>query len=149
MTGFFFNPNIHPFSEFEKRKETLKNYSKIALFSLILDESYDLKGFLKGAIESKDRCLFCYETRLRRLFEKARELKIEYATTTLLYSKFQRHEEIKGLAQEISKDYGIIFLYRDFREGWKEGVEESKRIGMYRQNYCGCIFSEFERLRRK
>ena len=66
-------------------------------------------------------------------------------TTTLLYSKYQRHEAIAGIARELSAQYRIPFLYEDFRPGWKEGQSESKRLGLYRQNYCGCIFSEHER----
>jgi hypothetical protein len=66
-------------------------------------------------------------------------------TTTLLYSKYQRHDDIRNIGEELSAAYNIPFLYRDFREGWEEGVEASKALDMYRQKYCGCIFSEKER----
>lgn len=146
VSGYFFNPNIHPYTEFLKRLETLDNYAKIALLPLFVDASYDLEAFLRGALEyGKDRCLFCYRIRLEKTFLKGIETGAEAITTTLLYSKYQRHDDIKAAGEGLVRTYGIPFLYRDFRKGWKEGVEESKRINMYRQQYCGCIFSEKER----
>jgi len=147
--GFFYNPNIHPYIEFLKRLKTLENYSKIALLPLEIDNSYELEDFLKGAIEyGKDRCLFCYRIRLEKAFQKGREIRADAVTTTLLYSKYQRHNDIKTIGMELSDQYGIDFLYEDFRVGWKEGVEESKNLNMYRQSYCGCIFSEKDRFKR-
>jgi epoxyqueuosine reductase len=149
VVGYFYNPNIHPYTEFLKRLRTLANYAKISLLPLTADDSYELERFLTGAIEyGKDRCLFCYRMRLDMSFRKARESGIDAVTTTLLYSKYQRHEDIKTIGKELSDEYGLEFLYRDYRTGWKEGVEESKRLNMYRQNYCGCIFSEKERFKK-
>jgi predicted adenine nucleotide alpha hydrolase (AANH) superfamily ATPase len=150
VAGYFYNPNIHPYTEFLKRLQTLENYAKISLLPLTTDDSYELERFLKGAIEQgKDRCLFCYRMRLEKTFQKAGEMGSEAVTTTLLYSKYQRHEDIKAIGEELSRQYGIAFLYRDYRIGWKQGVEESKRLNMYRQNYCGCIFSEKERFKKE
>jgi len=146
VSGFFYNPNIHPYTEFLKRLETLDNYAGITLLPLAVDTSYDLETFLRGTLEyGKDRCLFCYRMRLEGTFRKGIETGAGAITTTLLYSKYQRHDDIKTIGEELSNTYGIPFLYRDFRKGWKEGVEESKRINMYRQQYCGCIFSEKDR----
>ncbi|MCS7281184.1 MAG: epoxyqueuosine reductase QueH [Desulfobacterota bacterium] len=146
VTGFFFNPNIHPFSEFKKRLETLLSYSKVALFRLITDLSYDLESFLEGQLANKEkRCLYCYKIRMERTFEQALKDGFKNVTTTLLYSKYQKHETLKELCQELSKAYGINFVYFDFRTGWQMGLSESKALNMYRQNYCGCIFSEKER----
>jgi len=148
VIGLFYNPNIHPYAEFQRRREIVLSYSKIALLPVHFDDDYDLKTCLKGMMEAEQRCLFCYEMRMRRLCEKGQKLGIERVSTTLLYSKFQRHEEIRSVGERVSKDYGIIFLYRDFRKGWRQGVDESRRLNMYRQSYCGCIFSEFERFGR-
>lgn len=148
VRGFFYNPNIHPYSEFERRKKTLETYARLVLLPLLVEEEYDLKACLAGMIGAENRCLFCYEMRVRKLCEKALELRLKQVSTTLLYSKFQRHEDIKAIGERVCNEYGIIFVYRDFRRGWKEGVEESRRLDMYRQKYCGCIFSELETLRR-
>ena len=146
VTGYFFNPNIHPLTEFNKRLATLENFAQVSLLPLSIDKEYDLEAFLKGALErGKDRCLFCYRTRLEKTFQKAVDNKIDAVTTTLLYSKYQRHDDIKEIGEELGDTHGVRFLYRDFRAGWKEGVEESKRLNMYRQQYCGCIFSERDR----
>jgi predicted adenine nucleotide alpha hydrolase (AANH) superfamily ATPase len=144
--GYYFNPNIHPYSEFRKRLATLENYARISLLPLAIDTSYDLEVFLKGILDhGKDRCLFCYRVRLEKTFHKGIEDSAEAVTTTLLYSKYQRHEEIRKIGEELSVKYGMPFLYRDFRKGWKEGVEAAKALNMYRQPYCGCILSEKER----
>ena len=113
---------------------------------LLIDDSYDLEAFLRAALPlGKDRCMACYRMRLERAFQKALETKADAVTTTLLYSKYQRHEAIAAVAEELSAQFKMPFLYEDFREGWREGQAESRRLGLYRQNYCGCIFSEHER----
>jgi epoxyqueuosine reductase len=144
--GYFFNPNIHPYMEFKKRLSTLQDYAKYASLPLAIDKTYDLDTFLRGALAlGKDRCLFCYRMRLDKTFRKGAKDKVDAVTTTLLYSKYQRHDDIRSIGEELSAAHGIPFLYRDFRVGWNEGVEESKALDMYRQPYCGCIFSEKER----
>jgi len=146
VSGYFYNPNIHPYTEFSKRLATLREYAKIALLPLDVDSSYELETFLAGALPlGKDRCLFCYRMRLERAFQKAAEGGFDAVTTTLLYSRYQRHDDIKNTGEELSAIHGVPFLYRDFRTGWQEGVNESKRLNMYRQQYCGCILSEKER----
>lgn len=146
VTGYFYNPNIHPYTEFTKRLTTLEDYAKVILLPLITDTSYDLDAFLAGALAlGKDRCLFCYRMRLERAFQKATEGGFDALTTTLLYSRHQRHDDIKKTGEELSASHGIPFVYLDLRGGWQEGVNESKRLNMYRQQYCGCIFSEKQR----
>ncbi len=145
-TGYFFNPNIHPYTEFEKRREALLTYSRVSLLPLIIDETYDLRSFLAAALEAgENRCAACYRIRLDAAFRKAVEEQAEAVTTTLLYSIHQKHEIIAAVAEELSGRYRMPFLYKDFRIGWKEGQTESRKLGIYRQNYCGCIFSEYER----
>lgn len=146
VEGHFFNPNIHPYTEFSRRLQTLETYAKTVLLPVHLDRSYDLEQFLTGALEAgRDRCLFCYRTRLDQAFKAGVAAGADAVTTTLLYSKYQKHDAIRAIGEELSARYTIPFLYRDFRKGWEEGVEESKRLNMYRQPYCGCIFSEKER----
>lgn len=146
VVGYFFNPNIHPYTEFLRRLETLDNYVKLNLLPLVVDKEYNLYDFLKGAFDyGRDRCIFCYKIRLERAFQVAIQGGFEAVTTTLLYSKYQRHDDIKDAGEILSDQYGLPFLYRDFRIGWKEGIDKSKGLNMYRQSYCGCIFSEYER----
>lgn len=146
VSGYFYNPNIHPLTEYRKRLITLENFAHLTLLPLTVDKEYNLENFLQGALDQgENRCLFCYKTRLDKVFRKAANDRVDAVTTTLLYSKYQRHQNIKEIGEELADIYGVRFLYRDFRAGWKEGIEESKRIGMYRQLYCGCIFSERDR----
>lgn len=150
LTGFFYNPNIHPYTEFKRRRDALVDFAHLSTLSLVIDESYDLESFLLGALErGENRCLFCYNQRLERAFVKAKQEGFEAVTTTLLYSKYQRHDDIAAIGELFAQVYGLPFLYRDFREGWKEGQDESRRLNMYRQSYCGCILSERDRYYKK
>lgn len=150
ITGFFYNPNIHPYTELTKRCDSLVTFAQKCSLPLVVDGSYDLEQFLAGAMEKgEDRCLFCYGIRLERSFALAKKEGFEALTTSLLYSKYQRHDAIAALGRELARAHGLTFLYRDFRAGWHEGQEESKRLDLYRQKYCGCVFSERDRYYRK
>jgi predicted adenine nucleotide alpha hydrolase (AANH) superfamily ATPase len=92
-----------------------------------------------------DRCQACYYLRLSYTAKIARSQAFDGFTTTLLYSRYQKHEWIKSTAESLAKEYGVSFYYHDFRAGWSEGIRISKEAGMYRQPYCGCIYSEKER----
>ena len=144
--GFFYRHNIHPYSECLKRQETLEAYAQQIGLRLIIQEGYDLEGFIQNVVyREKDRCTYCYHDRLRTTALLAKRGKFDYFTSTLLYSKFQNHDLIKSIGESIGKSTGVPFLYEDFRSGWKEGIEKSKDRQMYRQQYCGCIYSEKER----
>jgi predicted adenine nucleotide alpha hydrolase (AANH) superfamily ATPase len=144
--GFFYRHNIHPYSECLRRQETLQSYSRHVDLRVIYQEGYDLEGFIQNVVyREKDRCNYCYHDRLQTTALMARRGKFDYFTTTLLYSKFQKHDLIKSIGESVGRSAGVPFLYEDFREGWKEGVETSKELEMYRQPYCGCIYSEKER----
>jgi len=146
IMGFFYRNNIHPFTECVKRQETLESYAEMIDLRVIYQEDYDLNGFLQNIVfrESK-RCSYCYHDRLKSTALIAKRGKFDYFTSTLLYSKFQKHDMVKSIGESVGNSVGIQFYYHDFREGWKSGVEESKRLGLYRQKYCGCIYSEKER----
>jgi hypothetical protein len=150
--GFWYNPNIHPFTEYQKRLEVLKNYTQKINLQMIWWDKYELEEFLQGVVfrENKGlRCLFCYFKRLEATAQVAKHGKFNGFTTTLLYSKFQDHEMIKIIGENLAKRHGLIFYYDDFRLGWQEAIETSKKLGMYRQQYCGCIYSEKERYYKK
>ena len=146
VMGFFYRNNIHPYTECLKRQETLTDYAGRIALKVIYQEGYDLEGFLQRAVfREADRCRICYHDRLRSAARIARKGKFDAFSSTLLYSKFQQHEVIRNIGESIGKSTGIPFYYQDFREGWKYGIEESKRLGLYRQSYCGCIYSEKDR----
>ena len=142
---YYSNPNIHPFSEWVKRLEGVEKVAELFKVRLIVDKTYPLREFLRAVVfREENRCLYCYTVRIEKTARLAKKSKFDAFTTTLLYSKFQKHQLIKEVCQSASRRYGIEFLYRDFREGWKIGVEKSKELGLYRQDYCGCIYSEYE-----
>jgi predicted adenine nucleotide alpha hydrolase (AANH) superfamily ATPase len=146
IMGYFFRSNIHPYTECLKRQETLSVYVQNIGIKLVIQEDYDLEGFLQNMVfREKDRCRFCYHTRLQAAAIVAKRGKFDLFSTTLLYSKFQNHETIRDIGEAVGETVGVPFYYQDFREGWQEGIEASKRLGMYRQSYCGCIYSEKER----
>ncbi len=150
VMGFFYGSNIHPYSECLRRRDTLAEYANSIDLKLIISEDYNLEHFLRNvAYREQQRCLFCYEERLRSTALMAKRGKFDGFSTTLLYSKFQKHETIQSIGRSVAQEVGIPFIYQDFREGWKEGVDTSKSLGMYRQQYCGCIYSEKERYHRK
>ncbi len=146
VRGFFYNPNIHPYQEFTRRAAALKDYAERTGLPVIWDETYDLEGFLRlVAFREAERCRFCYHLRLAAAARVAKAGKFDAFTSTLLYSKFQNHELIRELGDLLAREVGVSFYYDDFRVGWQHGVEQSKKLGLYRQSYCGCIFSERDR----
>jgi hypothetical protein len=146
LTGCFYNPNIHPSLEYLKRLETLRDYAGGQGLRVIWPERYDMEEFLRRVAGSdEDRCGICYEMRLRHAAETAGRLACDAFSTTLLYSKYQKHDRIREIGERLGSECGVPFYYRDFREGWSRGVKASKQAGLYRQQYCGCIYSEKER----
>jgi len=146
VSGYFYNPNIHPFREYEKRENTLKEYAHISGLEIIYNDQYDLEFFLSRTQPwGSDRCRICYRIRLEATAKEAKARKLDAFSTTMLYSRYQKHDWIKEVGLEMEERYQIPFYYQDFRPGWNEGVQKSKELGLYRQPYCGCIFSEKER----
>jgi len=146
VMGFFYRHNIHPYTECLKRQEALQVYAEQADLKVIYQEGYDIEGFMQNvAFRESERCNYCYHDRLRSTALLARRGKFDYFSSTLLYSKHQQHDLIRTMGASIGKSVGVPFLYQDYREGWKEGIECSKQMRLYRQHYCGCIYSEKER----
>lgn len=143
-TLYWYNPNIHPYMEYKARRDCLKEYANQINVQVIFEEEYGLDEFCKEAVKDLNkRCIdYCYPVRLKRTFEYAKENGYDTVTTTLLYSIYQKHDFIKKYMEELSREYGINFLYRDFREGFWEGHQKAHDLNLYMQKYCGCIFSE-------
>ena len=146
-TAYWYNPNIHPYTEYKARRDCLKEYTKSINVQAIFEEEYGLDEFCKEAVKKLNaRCVnYCYPVRLRKTFEYAKEHGYDTVTTSLLYSIYQKHDFIKKLMEQYSEEYGIDFLYRDFRVGFWEGHQKAHDLGLYMQKYCGCIFSEEDR----
>jgi len=153
FVGYFYNPNIHPYKEFRQRIKALEEVQKIKNFEIIWDKEYGLRKFIKETFMFWDkpgkRCERCYIMRLKATIKKALEIKADAFTSTLLYSIHQNHELIKAIAEDLSQKYKVSLYYEDFRKGYKKGQEEAIALGIYRQGYCGCIFSEEERYYKK
>ena len=146
-TLFWYNPNIHPYSEYKARRDCLKEYAKQKEVELVLEDAYGLDEFICQVDPKRldTRCEdYCYPKRFRKAFEYAKANGYDTITTTLLYSIYQKHDKIAQIMQAMSKEYGVTFLYRDFREGWREGHDEARAAGLYMQKYCGCVYSEEE-----
>ena len=148
--GYFFNPNIHPYREFKKRLTALQELAGIMDFPVEYDREYGLREFLRQVVYKEDsRCGLCYAMRLEPTVIKAKEVGADAFTTTLLYSRYQNHALIKKQSEDLAERHGIPFYYQDFREGWQQGIDMAIEMDLYRQPYCGCIYSEQERYDKK
>lgn len=143
-TVYWYNPNIHPYTEYKARRDCLKEYTKSIGVEAIFEEDYGLDEFCKNVISDlKNRCVnYCYRVRLEKTVKYAKEHGYDAFTSTLFVSIYQKHEELKKICEELSKKYEIKFLYRDFRVGFREGQAKARELGLYMQKYCGCVFSE-------
>lgn len=143
-TVYWYNPNIHPYKEYEARRDCLKEYTKSINVEAIFEEEYGLREFCKNVIgDLNNRCTnYCYKVRLEKTVIYAKQNGYDTFTTTLFVSPYQKHEEIKRICEELAQKYDINFLYIDFRVGFREGQAKARELGLYMQKYCGCIFSE-------
>jgi len=146
VTGFFFNHNIHPYQEFKRRLDTTIEYADRVELPLMVRNEYQLEAFLgEVAADPSRRCSYCYRSRLTETAKEAAKSGFEAFTSTLLYSRYQQHDEIVAFGRQLAEDFQLVFHYEDYRAGWQEGIRISKEMGLYRQQYCGCIYSEKER----
>ena len=148
--AFFFNPNIHPYREFTLRLEACREYFPARQIPLVENPAYRLEEFLTGALEAgQERCRFCYRLRLEETARQAAELEIPAFSTTLLLSPYQNREWIREEGERAAALYGREFVFRDWREHFRTAQDKSRELGLYRQKYCGCVFSERDRFAKK
>lgn len=154
---FFYNPNIYPDSEFDYRLEELKKFTREAGYKAkIISPDYDSGEFFdavrgyENEPEGGARCRICYELRLRKTAETAKKLGFDYFTTTLSISPYKRADWLNEIGGSLEKEYGIGYLYSDFKKknGYKRSIELSTEYSLYRQDYCGCVYSKAERDKR-
>ncbi len=150
LSGFWYNPNIHPVTEYRSRRDTLISYAEQAELPLIIRDEYGLRPFVRAVAGDIDgRCSYCYEERLSKAAMAAAENGCEYFTSSLFISLYQNHELMRETAEKAAKAYGVKFLYRDFRPYFREGQRRAREMGLYMQKYCGCVFSEEDRYMKK
>ena len=150
VTGFWFNPNIHPFTEYRERRNCLRSFAESVNLPLIEQNDYALRPFVRAVAEDiENRCVKCYEMRLFETARVAKEQGFDSFTSSLFISPYQNHSLMKSVAERAAETYGVEFLYRDFREVFRAGQEYAKEHCFYMQKYCGCVFSEEERYLRK
>jgi predicted adenine nucleotide alpha hydrolase (AANH) superfamily ATPase len=149
-SGYWYNPNIHPFTEHQARLESMRVLAQQLDLNLIVEEGYDMiEYFRRVAGDEDDRCRHCFELRLSKTAGEARREGFDAFTTTLLISPHQQHEVLKETAERVSSEYGIEFLYADLRKRYSDSRHITKPMDLYRQQYCGCIYSEWERYSEK
>lgn len=150
VTGFFYNPNIHPFSEYKNRRQAVEELKKDLGMEIVYPEYHPEEFFeavnLKEA--TPQRCVLCWSLRLKRSAQQAKEKGFNAFASTLLVSPYQDQGKLKEIGEGIAAEIGIEFYYEDFRTGFKKAHAEAKAKGIYCQKYCGCIYSEIERCRK-
>lgn len=142
-SALFYNPNIHPYNEYLKRFETLKDYADRINVSLIHKISFQQSKWETEFInvEKSKRCAQCYRQRLFTTAQMAYEKGFTHFTSTLLVSPYQNHELLIEIGKDAALTYGIEFYYYDFRTLYREGQNTAREENLYRQKYCGCIYS--------
>ena len=153
ITVFFYNPNISPQSEYDKRSaEAVRLIKEMPVSGRVtfLEGKYEPERFFEMAKgmedlpEGGERCFRCYELRMRKCAETAKDGGFDYFTTTLSISPHKNAQKLNEIGEKLERELGIKYLYADFKkkEGYKRSIQLSAEYGLYRQNYCGCVFSK-------
>lgn len=153
ITLFYHNPNIFPEEEFTVRLDELKRFvTDAGYFTDIISPKYDSDEFftavrgMEEMREGEERCKVCYALRLRKTAQAAKDCGFNYFTTTLSISPYKNSQWLNQIGRELEEELGIRYLYSDFKKknGYKRSIELSSQHGLYRQDYCGCVFSKAE-----
>lgn len=151
ITVFYYNPNISPLEEYQRRLEEEKRFLKQAYPHIkVIDAEYDSQNFdemskgLENLPEGGERCKKCYKMRLQKSGEYAKQNGFDYFTTTLTVSPYKHSATLNQIGEDVSNSLGIKYLFSDFKkeDGYKHSIELSKKYNLYRQDYCGCKFSK-------
>ena len=149
VTALWYNPNIHPFTEHQQRLESMHRLASAMDFRLIETEGYEMPIHLRSVLGSEEnRCTSCYDMRLGKTAQIARENGFDAFSTTLLISPYQNQELLERVGRSAANEHKTTFHFQDFREGYRESQQLAREFDLYRQKYCGCIFSEWERYAR-
>jgi predicted adenine nucleotide alpha hydrolase (AANH) superfamily ATPase len=148
VTGFWYNPNIHPWQEHQRRRESVQKYAKAVGLPVVWYEQYEMPLYLRavaGHEKFRERCRICYRMRLEKTAQVATEGGFDAFTTTLLISPHQDQALLRQIGEELAEECGVEFYFENFRRGWSERGRLTCEHGLYRQQYCGCVYSEWER----
>ena len=145
VLSFWFNPNIQPADENDKRKNALEAYLKSLGRCLLSGPDASETEIWSSGKDSSERCRLCYALRLSRTAEESKKKGIKFFSSTLLSSPHQKHEEIKKIGSQIAQKEGLAFVYKDFRPFYYDGKNKIREMGLYSQKYCGCLPSLEER----
>ena len=149
VTGLYYNPNIQPAMEYLRRRDALAQVAARLEVEIVYDAYDPLPHLRRSVADPAGRCRPCWDERLARAAQKARELGCDAFSSSLLYSKYQDHAVLRALGEAQATAHGVPFHYQDFRLDWDQGVALSKEWGIYRQPYCGCVLSELDRYAKK
>ena len=145
-SALWYNPNIHPYTEHQQRLEAMKSLVQEMNLPLMVAEGYDIIEYFRQVVgHESERCQYCFRLRLSKTVETARQKGFNAFTTTLLISPHQKHDLIREIGNKLAEETGIEFLYADLRKRYSESRHLTKPLNLYRQQYCGCIYSEWER----
>ena len=156
VTGYFYNPNIHPESEYRRREEEMKRYARRIGLEIVCAEYDDARWFdmvrgMENVQEGGKRCFVCYRMRLERAAEYAKKHGYQFLTTTLSISPHKNAARINEIGSEVANRYQLQWYAADFKKrgGFERSIRMSKSAGLYRQSYCGCIYSQRETAQRR
>ena len=148
FTAFFCNPNVHPLIEWRRRLKATRVFCEREKIPLDVDETYGLVEFVRAVVNREstpERCEVCYRERLTCTAREAKAQGFDTFSTTLLASTEQNLELVRRVAAEVSADTGVAFMDADWRHTHPSGLETARKMSLYRQQYCGCVYSEYDR----
>lgn len=147
VSGFWYNPNIHPFAEHQRRQECVRSYTEQVQLPMIWQEGYEMPAYFQAIAGHEvmgERCAICYRLRLERTAQTAQQRGFDAFTTTLLISPYQQQAVIRSVGDELAIQYVVEFHFENLRQGWSERGRMAHEHELYQQRYCGCIYSEWE-----
>ena len=148
VSVLWYNPNIHPYTEHQHRLEAVKSLTQEMSLPLTIAEDYDMVTYFRQVVgheHKPERCQYCFRLRLSKAVETAHQMNFSAFTTTLLISPHQKHDLIREVGEELAGEKGVEFLYADLRKRYSDSRHITKGLNLYRQQYCGCVYSKWER----
>ena len=146
VSALWYNPNIHPYTEHQHRLEAMRSLAKQMAFPLIITEGYDMIDYFRQVVgHEAERCRYCFQLRLKKTADTATLMGFDAFTTSLLISPHQKHDQLREAGDRLAQEKAIAFLYADLRKRYSDSRRITKPLNLYRQQYCGCLYSEWER----